>query len=235
MPATINKQRLLTSLLTALKKNYDAPAAPERPVLEEFLYAVLRENSPRNHADRAFRNLQERFYDWNEVRVSSPHEVAAALDDLPQPLVKAQRIIDLLQEIFESTFGFELDTLIKKGIKQGERQVARYQASSDFAVAWVMQRSLDGHAMPLDAEMLRTLKRLGMIDESADDVRAIQQNLEHQVPKAKGLQFIELLGGLAHDRCGDTPRCNGCALKPECLYASTPRTENVKVSRPKSR
>jgi len=236
MPATINKQRLLTSVLTALKKQYDPPEAPELPVLEQFLYSVLRENASTRAADRAFRSLQERFFDWNEVRVSSAHEVATALGDLPQPLAKGQRIIDLLQEIFESTFGFELDSLVKKGIKQGERHMARYQASSDFAVAWVMQRSLDAHAMPVDAPTMRTLKRLGMIDESADNVRDVQQQLEHQVPKAKGVLFVELLNGLAHDRCGETPRCNGCALKPECLYASTPRAaEPVKASRPKPR
>lgn len=236
MPATINKQRLLTTLLTALKKNYDAPASPDRPVLEQFLYAMLRENASRAQADRAFRNLQERFYDWNEVRVSSAHEVAAALADLPQPLAKAQRITDLLQEIFESTIGFELDTLSKKGLKQGERQMARYQASSDFAVAWVMQRSLDGHALPIDSSMVRTLKRLGLIDENADDVRAIQQNLEHQVPKSKAIVFVELLSGLTHDRCNEVPRCNGCPMKSDCVHGSTPRVaETVKASRVKPR
>ena len=145
MPATINKQRLLNTVLTSLKKQYDPPESPDRPVMEQFLYAVLRENASRAAADKAFTNLQERFFDWNEVRVSSAHEVAAALTDLPQPLAKGQRVIDLLQEIFESTFAFELDTLVKKGIKQGERHMARYQASSDFAVAWPDRRLLLVH------------------------------------------------------------------------------------------
>src|SRR5207253_1164241 len=99
-------------------------------------------------------------------RVSSTHEVSAALGDLPQPGAKAQRLIELLQEIFESTYSFDLEIMQKKGVKQAAKQIARYRASSDFAVAWVVQRSLDGHAMPIDTPTLRTLKRLGMIDET---------------------------------------------------------------------
>src|SRR5205807_1663351 len=61
MPVTINKQRLLTHLFSSLKKRYE-PAEPEpRPVLEQLLYAVVREGATREQADRAFRLLQERF------------------------------------------------------------------------------------------------------------------------------------------------------------------------------
>ena len=230
MAATTTKQRLLGTLFTALKKGYEPAPKENRAVLEQLLYAVLRENAPRAEADRAFFNLRDRFYDWNEVRVSAVHEVAAALGDLPQTTSKAQRLIDLLQEIFESTYSFDLESVHKKGVKQAAKQIARYRSSSDFAVAWVTQRSLDGHAIALDAPMLRTLKRLGMIDESIDDYPSAMSAIEHQVPKAKGEQFVDVINMLAHDRCGDTPRCNGCSLKPDCPGAMVraARAERVK-------
>src|SRR5262245_17610374 len=115
MPATTNKQRLLNTLFATLKKHYDDPAAPpERPVLEQMVYAVLREGTTREDADRAFQALQTRFFDWNEVRVSSPHEVEEAFAGLPHPGQRAQRVIGLLQEVFESTFSFDLESLHKK-------------------------------------------------------------------------------------------------------------------------
>ena len=40
-------------------------------MLEQFIYGLCREDATREQADRAFRNLCERFFDWNEVRVSS--------------------------------------------------------------------------------------------------------------------------------------------------------------------
>ena len=52
--------------------------------------------------------------------------------------------------MFESTYSFDLETLHKKGVKQAAKQISRYQAASDYTVAWVTQRTLGGHAMPLD-------------------------------------------------------------------------------------
>jgi len=231
MPAisTTTKQRLFGSLLSVLKKGYEPTPRTERAVLEQLLYAVLRENAPRADADKAFRNLRERFYDWNELRVSSVHEVAAALGDLPQPGNKAGRLVELLQEIFESTYSYDLDSVQKKGVKQAAKQIARYRASGDFAVAWVTQRSLDGHAVPLDAPTLRTLKRLGLIDEAIDDYPSAMSAIEHQVPKAKAEQFVEAINVLTHERCGDTPRCNGCPLKSECPSAGMKPEKAMKV------
>ena len=229
----MTKQKLLSHFLGALKKQYDPPAEPERSVLEQLLYALLRENASRKDADRAFRNIRERFFDWNEVRVSSTHEVADALVDLPSPIAKAQRIIGLLQEVFEANYSFDLDGLPKKGIKPAARQIARYQASSDFAVSWVTLKSLDGHAVPLDGPALRTLKRLGVVEQHEDNLATVQASLEYHIPKAKAPLFVELLNGLIHDRCGDSPRCNGCPLKSDCSHAATRPAENARKPKPK--
>src|SRR5436190_14137933 len=119
MPATTNKQRLLNQLFTTLKKHYsDAAGPPERPVLEQMIYAIVREGASRDDADLAFERLSTHFFDWNEVRVSAPHEVEEAVAGIPQPGARAQRIIDLLQEVFESTYSFDLELLHKKGLKQ---------------------------------------------------------------------------------------------------------------------
>src|SRR5215471_9242007 len=98
MPTTSNKQRTLTQLFTLLKKRYDPNPPEELKVLEQFLYAVCREGTTRAQADRAFRSLRERFFDWNEIRVSSPREVEEVLGDIPEAETRANRLISLLQE-----------------------------------------------------------------------------------------------------------------------------------------
>src|SRR5262249_31231594 len=174
---------------TVLKKRYE-PAEPESlPVLEQFLYAVCREGATREQADRAFRGLRERFFDWNEVRVSSPREVEEVLGDIPDAETRANRLISLLQEVFETTFSFDLEGLHKKGLKQAAKQLARYQAANDYAVAWVTQQTLGGHAVPLDGPALRVLRRLGLIDGSQEELEALRGSLEHIVPKARGTLF----------------------------------------------
>src|SRR6185295_12177319 len=106
--------------------------------------------STRDSADQALQGVRDRFFDWNEVRVSSTIEIVEALDGiLSDAEARAQRIVDFLQEIFETTYSFDLEPLLevlqKKGMKQASKQLMRFQAANDYAVSWVMQQSLGGH------------------------------------------------------------------------------------------
>lgn len=221
MATVINKQKIVTQLFTALGKTNGKAKSTERPVLEQFLYAIVRENATREAADGAFQNLQKRFFDWNEVRVSSTLEIAEALaDHLPDPETRAQRIIDFLQEIFETTYSFDLDPLMevlqKKGLKQASKQLSRYQAANDYSVSWVIQHSLGGHAIPLDSTALRVLKRMGLVEDQ-NDFEALRASVENQVPKGKGSQFVDLISELACTHCADDePACSGCPLRSVC-------------------
>src|SRR6202035_4965671 len=100
---------------------------------------------------------------------------------VPDGEARAQRLIDFLQEVFETTFSFDLEGLQKKGLKQAAKQLSRYQAANDYAVAWVVQKSLRGYAIPLDAAGLRVLRRLGFVEDGLD-LEALRASLEHQIP-----------------------------------------------------
>lgn len=225
MATTVNKQKIVNHLFTHFGKNAKGKPAGERPILEDFVYAILRENATRDAADQAFASLQERFFDWNEVRVSSTLEIVEAFDGaLADAETRAQRIVDFLQEIFETTYSFDLQPLLevlqKKGLKQASKQLSRYQAASDYVVAFVMQQSLNGHAIPLDAAAQRCLKRMGLVEEHAD-LETLRSSVEHQVPKAKGQQFIDLISELAEAHCHEEePRCSHCALRTLCPTAA---------------
>ncbi|MCC6416819.1 MAG: hypothetical protein IT429_01070 [Gemmataceae bacterium] len=235
MPTTTNKHRLLTQLLTPPTRERAAEPEP-RPVLEQFLYAVCREGVTREVADRAFHNLRERFFDWNEVRVSSTRELAEALDCLPDAEGRAQRLIDFLQEVFETTFSFDLESLQKKGMKQAAKALSRYHAANDYAVASVVQQSLGGHAIPLDGPTVRVLRRLGLIEEDQTDPEGIRSSLEHQIPKAKGPLFCDLVSAVAEEYChDDEPSCLTCHLSSVCPSAQDLKVTADVSSRPKPR
>ena len=217
MPTTGNhKQRVLNHLFSGLKKRYGAPEPEPRPILEQLIYAICREGTTRDKADQAFRALRERFFDWNEIRVSSAREIEEVLHELPHADSRAQRLISLLQEVFETTFSFDLESLHKKGLKQAAKQLGRYEATNDHSVAWVIQQSLGGHAIPLDDAALRVVRRLGLIDEDQADTEAIRTSLEHLVPKARGPLFYEMISFLAGDACWKEPNCQACPMSQEC-------------------
>jgi endonuclease-3 len=228
MATSTHKQQTLTQVLTLLKRRYDSTEGPQRPVLETLLYGILREGATPEQADAAYANLEQRFFDWNEVRVSQPAEVEAALEGLPDANVKAPRVIGILQAVFEREFCFQLDEIAKKGLKNAVKILQdKFEHATDFAIGWVVQRSLGGHALPVDAGILRCLQRLG-IAEAGDDPEALRAALEHLVPKAKGSLFNDGLSRVAREFCWeDDPHCGECPLKGDCPSAqvrkSSPR------------
>lgn len=234
MPTVTNKQRALTHLFALIKKHPPAVETEPRPVLEQFIYGICREGATRAQADRAFANLRSAFFDWNEVRVSSAREIEEALEDLPDAEGRAQRLLSFLQEVFETTFGYDLESLHKKkgGLKEAARFLSKYEAANEYVNAWVVQQSLGGHAIPLDEPTLRVVRRLGLVDPDEDDLDAIRSSLEHLVPKAKGALFVDLVSDLAQDACmEEAPNCAGCPLHSDCPIGQ----EAVRAVRPKPR
>jgi endonuclease III len=217
MASTANKQQALTQLVNGLKKHYDPAPPRELPVLEQLIYGVLREGTTVELAEQAFKNLTQRFFDWTEVRVSMPPEVAQALAGLPDAGNKAERVVGILQEVFERFFAFKIDEIDKKGLKNAARKLQEMKDVTEFTVAWVVQRSLGGHAIPLDAPSLRVLRRLGMIEDENESLESLRATLEHYVPKAKGPMFADALAQVGKDACWEEePHCSRCPLRGEC-------------------
>ena len=55
------------------------------------------------------------------MRVSSLRELEEAFAGLPEPESRAQRLVSFLQEVFETTFSFDLEKLQKAGLKQASK------------------------------------------------------------------------------------------------------------------
>lgn len=240
MPAITNKQQLLNYAYAALAKKFPLPESSTEPsgrsVLEELIYAACREGATHADADRAYATLRKSFIDWNEVRVSTVQEVADALRPLPKPGSRAKRIVALLQAIFEERYSYDLSDVLKKGLKDTARKLRFYKEGvNDFAVAWVIQRTLGGHSIPLDAPTLRVLQRLGVVEPGEpDSLEAVRGSIEHVIPKARGAEFTELMSLLAKEICIDgTPRCGICPLKEECPTAPEVLSKKPAEGKPK--
>src|SRR3954469_23893024 len=118
--ATQSKAQLLNDVHTLLKKRYKPK--PERsngrlPVLEAVVYGLCHEGTTREQANQALSRFKDGFFDWNEVRVSTVEEIQGALAGLPETEGRAQRIRRFLRQLFEHTYGFTLETMSKKTLK----------------------------------------------------------------------------------------------------------------------
>jgi endonuclease III len=222
---TQSKAQLLNEVHTLLKKRFKPK--PDRgngrlTVLEAVVYGLCHEGTTREQANQALSRFKDDFFDWNEVRVSSVDEIQGALAGLTETEGRAQRIRRFLRQLFERTYGFTLEAMAKKSLKDAVKALQDYEAiGSDYVLATVIQQALGGHAIPVDEPARRALARLGVIEADADPV-AIRAMLERAVPKNRGVEFIDLIEELAHDTCVEgVPDCPRCDLRKLCPTALT--------------
>jgi endonuclease-3 len=185
--------------------------------LEADVYGICHEGTTREQANQALSRFKDEFFDWNEVRVSSLREIQGVLAGLPDTEDRARRIRRFLQQLFSKTYGFILDSLSKKPLKDATKALQEFEAlQSDYVLATVVQQALGGHAIPVDSPIRRGLDRLGAADPKSDNL-ALRAALERAVPKNRGGEFADLMEELTHDTCLEgEPDCPRCELKKLC-------------------
>ena len=240
--ATQSKAQFLTDVYTLLKRRYKPKADPNASrlsVLKAIVYGICHEDTTRENANQALSRFKDEFFDWNEVRVSSLEEIQENLAGIPEPEERARRIRRFLRQLFNRTYGFNLDALAKKPLKEALKVLQTYEAfASDFVVATVIQQALGGHAIPIDKDTHRALQRLGISESSIPELRAV---LERAVPKNRGLEFLDLLEDLAYDTCVEgEPKCSHCELKKLCpqilsVKPETKASDSTETTRTKTR
>ncbi len=193
-----NRASKLTKAHKVLKKHYKPHTVADRPVLEHLLYACCLEFAPHEVADEAFANLQQAYYDWNEVRVTTVSELGEVMVGLPKSSEAASRLKRCLQSVFECFYSFDLEHLKKENIGKAVKQLEKLDGISPFAIAIVTQNGLGGHAIAVSDDALETLRILGVVsDEEAKEKRV--PGLERAIAKNKGVEFGSLLHQLGVD------------------------------------
>ena len=216
--ATMSKAQFLTEVQTLLKERYKLEPGPEKlSILEAVVFAICHEDATRGEAVRVLNHFKANFFDWNEVRVTSLDEIQSVFKMHDKPEARAFQIRRFLRQLFEKTYGFSLDALLKKPQKESIKSLEEYEVfGSDYVMATVTRLALAGHAIPVDAPAIRALTRLGVVEDEVD-VATNRATLERVVPKNRGAEFGDLIDELAHDTClPGEPDCPRCELQKIC-------------------
>jgi endonuclease-3 len=163
-----------------------------------MLYACCLENAQYEAADKAYAALSTAFFDWNEVRVSTVKELSEVMHMLPEPGAAAGNVKHVLQTVFEATYSFDIESMKKMPLGQAQQKLQKYDGVTPFALAYVTQAALGGHAIPLDRGLLEVFGILGLATEQEKAAHAVP-GLERAIPKNKGVEF----GSLAHRLAAD--------------------------------
>lgn len=218
--ASNNRATIINKVLKVLKKHYKpAEINKNRTLFEHLLYACLLENSLHEDADLVFDYLAKEYYDWNEVRVSTVRELAAAMKPLNDPEESAVRLKRVLNSVFETHYSYDLEPLKKQNIGQTVKQIEKYNGSTGFTVAFVTQNALGGHSIPINQGLLESMRIVGVISDS-EAAKGSVTGLERTVPKTKGVEtgtILHQLGvELKRSPHGQTARKILLEIAPDC-------------------
>lgn len=192
-----NRGDRIQLLQKVLKKHFKpVPATEGRTVLEQLVFASCLEDARYEAAEEAFQRMQELYFDWNEIRVTTVTELADALRNLPDPTAAAARIKRSLQSIFETRYSFDLEDMRKMNQGKAIQEVAKFSGTSRFMLAYVVQQAFGGHTIPVSDTMMNILLMTGVVTP-AEAEKGQTPGLERAISKSKGYEFASCLQQLA--------------------------------------
>ncbi len=184
----------LRQLFNRLVRKFGKPKPPEpSEPLEQLLVAILGGNTSHHKALTAFRKLREQMVDLNELRVTPVSELAKIIGPLiPQADIKAQRIVDVLNDIRRRHDTLDLSFLKQRGRREAREYLESLEGVDRCTAASVTLFSLGGHAMPVDDLTLQLLRKDEVVDAAAE-LPEVQSFLEHHISASDAAVFSLLL------------------------------------------
>lgn len=195
--AVTNRAAKLAKLHRVAKKHYQPVSPPgDRSVLDHMLYACLLEDSRFETADEAFARLQQGYFDWNEVRVTTAVELAETLSCVTDPNEAAVRLKKTLHSMFETHYMFDIDSLRKENLGKAMQKLEGYKGITPFVVSYVAQNGLGGHSIGVDRSLINLMYTIGVIDEK-EAAKGMVPGMERAIAKNKGVEFFSLVHQMA--------------------------------------
>ena len=150
-------------------------------------------------AEEAMRAIGKEFVDLNELRVATDLEIQELLGvRYPEIGKRVAMITQALNNIFEREHTMSLERL-KTVSRRDTRQFLReLPGIHPFVEAYVMLFAFDGHAIPLDDEMLSLLDDEGVVEEGTA-LEDAQKFVEHNLKAEECYDFYAALRAATSD------------------------------------
>ncbi len=181
--ATKHAEELRSLYRKLLKDHKPEPRAPMDP-LKALVRGAMSFDVSDDRAAAAMKAIDKEFVDLNELRVATDLEIQALLGGRYPAIEKRVAMITLaLNNIFEREHTLSLDRLKTISKRDARKFLSELPDVHPFVEAYVMLYGFDGHAVPLDDEMLAYLRGEEIIDEQTnleDAQRFVEHHIKHE-------------------------------------------------------
>lgn len=218
------RQDLLRKTSPLLRKNYPMgrdDLLEDRPNLIELLALATIGDSPyEKNAMHAVRRMERDYVDWNEVRVTSAHELGELLKAYHLPPQRAVELKSLLQMIFlrenklstDLSSGDAFDAV--KSYLQGYGEMPR--RVSDM----VLMLLGDHRDIPAGEPVMRFAVRVGLVEAESGD-NALQLLFKKTLPAQELKPAHYAVCAHCREMCREkAPLCARCFIVTHCDYGT---------------
>lgn len=136
-------------------------------LIHELVFSMFLWESTMENAVRVMGKVHEQFVDYNDLRVSFPHEIEALLGSRYQRATdRCERLISVLGTIFYRHQRLTLAHLREMNKREAREYLESLGSLPRFVISRIMLLGLDAHALPLDAKIARALHKAELIESS---------------------------------------------------------------------
>ncbi len=215
------------NFLLKLDAEYSTKITDEpKSVLSQLIFSIIARNFTRKGADKAFSVFQNKFVDWNEVRISSVSEIAEVLEQVKSPNVekKAKNIKKILVDIYSDYHKISLEFVKTFSAEKTKKILQSIRGITPRVMDTVLLYALDYPVVPIVSPFARVIRRLGFVSLTATQ-KEIKKALDRLIPKTKIENYSRLLIHHGESVCTlQNPNCRKCVLKRFCPYPGLPKS-----------
>tara|TARA_B100000686_G_scaffold352211_1_gene453402 strand:+ start:447 stop:1112 length:666 start_codon:yes stop_codon:yes gene_type:complete len=184
--------------------------------LDELILTILSQHTSDINSERAFKMLMDEFGDMDTVLKAEIPEIEKAIKSAGLFRIKAARIKNVLNYIFNEIGSLNIEFLADLSMKDAKKWLTDIDGIGPKTAAIVLCFSFGMPAIPVDTHVYRLSKRLGLIGPkiTAD---AAHDLLERIVDQNMIFQFHVYLINHGRNICKAVrPRCKSCVLSDKC-------------------
>lgn len=169
--------------------------AERRDVTHELIHAVLSQNTSRRNYNLAYDRLTARFPTIGELAGAPLAAIEEAIRPGGLSNQKSKALKEILHAVAEKKGDYSLEFIAGLPVPEARLFLTSLPGVGPKTASVVLMFSLNRKVLPVDTHVLRTSKRLGLIDEGVTAEQA-ERELELLVPPARRprmhLNLVEL-------------------------------------------
>lgn len=204
----------------AVKKYGELRKRKVRPPLEQLLLSIFCQYASVRRATRALRQLKRNFVDWNEVRISSAGEVASVLSGAQWAVLSAERVKNVLADVFHTRNEVSLAPLAYLSPSQARAYLQSLPTVNRELADEVLMLSLRVPIFPCSADTVRMCHRLGLLPDARPTLKnqkILTEMFEPPLIPALHRLFCDSASTICRP---EEPLCNKCIIARTCPSCS---------------